>query len=315
MRFFISSNIKSNPPLYITVVIFLLSSVVYWVTTWIVYNAKYGLTYDRMFRYFFTDPLYPERIPLSQLLEDMHVNFFLFIMFLIVLASIFIHKCMKDSLKYTLILLSFVSGLVEFLSSLAVYYVSPAFIYLKIFSFLSFQVSTGTMILLALKLYLTREKEEPPERSLLYAIVFIFTSTVSLFVVLNFFLFVTKIGLTPDQVARYYLGDPAIFMRPKSLEGILEVLTPHTVAMALYLFALIHFAFFTNLRNRVAWSVVTLVSALVDNTSGLMIKYVGAHFAYIKLGSFLVLQLAMIYLSVAIIVSLLRHRAKAIVLL
>ncbi|MDQ7038172.1 MAG: hypothetical protein Q9N26_03090 [Aquificota bacterium] len=315
MRFFISSNIKSNPPLYVAVVLFLVSALVYWVIAWFVYSSKYGLNYERMFTYFFTDPLYPERIPLSQVLEDVHINFFLVTVFLIVLASVFIHKCVRDSIKYTLILSSFVSVLLDLGSSFLIYFLSPLFIYLKIASFIAFQVSTGIMILLSIKLYLTREKEEPPERSILYTLVFMFTSTVFFFVLINFFLFATKLGVTPQQVAKYYLGDPASFIRPKTFEGLLDVIAPHTVAMVVYLFALVHFSFFTNLKRKVFWSCVCMVSAILDNLSGLMIRFLSDHFAYLKIISFLLLQVSMLYLSIVVVVSILRHRAKAIVLL
>ncbi len=104
-------------------------------------------------------------------------------------------------------------------------------------------------------------------------------------------------------------------MRPKSLEGLLEVIGPHTVAMAVYLFALIHFTFFTNLKRKALWSCLTLTSALTDNLSGLLIRYVSGDFAYLKILSFLALQVSMTYLSLVILVSLIKHRAKAIVLL
>ncbi len=187
MRFFISSNIKNNPPLYLTVVLFLISSFVYWVITWFVYGERYGLTYRKMFTYFFSDPEFPEKIPLSQLLEDVHINFFLLIVFLIVLASIFIHKCMRDSVKYALIGTAFLSAVLEIASGFLIYFLSPIFIYLKIASFVSFQIATGLMVAFALKLYLSKEKEEPPERAILYTLVFVFTSTAILFVVVNFF--------------------------------------------------------------------------------------------------------------------------------
>ena len=315
MRFFISSNIKNNPPLYVMVVLFLISALVYWVISWFVYNAKYGLSYERMFTYFFTDPLYPERIPLSQVLEDVHINFFLVTIFLIVLASIFVHKCVREVVKYTLILLSFVSALLDLGSSFLVYFLSPAFIYLKIVSFIVFQTSTGIMLLLSIKLYLTREKEEPPERAVLYTLVFIFSGTVFLFVLINFFLFATKLGITPQQIAEYYLGNPTRFIRPKTLEGLLDVVTPHMVAMVVYLFALIHFSFFTNLKRKVLWSCICVGSAVADNLSGLMIRFLSEHFAYLKVASFLVLQASMVYLSLVVVVSIVKHRAKAIVLL
>ncbi len=214
MRFFISSNIKGNRPLYVTVLLFLFSSLLYWTSSWFFYGAKFGLTYDSMFTYFFTDPSYPERLPLSQLLEDMHVQMFLYVTFILVLSSIFMHKCMRDRVKFLLISLSFLSGVGDILSGLGVYFLGPFFIYLKLLFFFVFQISSGAMLALTLKLYITGEKEEPPERSILYSLVFIFALLTVLFTALNFFYSHTrsalhlKLWLTTTGETRLTLQDP-----------------------------------------------------------------------------------------------------------
>ncbi|NPA41896.1 MAG: hypothetical protein GXO18_06445 [Aquificae bacterium] len=315
MRFFISSNIKNNKPLYITVVFFLLSALLFWFISWLFYHYKFGLTYQKAFAYFFTDPEFPEKLPLGQLLEDIHIQLFLQITYILVLASIFLHKCIREKVKIFLIAISFTTLFADITLSFAVYYLSPLFIYPKILSFILFQLSTGAMIALSLKLYLSKEKEEPPERTILYALVFIFVSSSVLFAVLNFFLFLVKLGMTPDGVAQYYLGNPQKFIRPKTLEGMLSVISPHIIAMSIYLFTLVHFAFFTNIKRKTILSLLTLSFALLDNFGGLLIRYVDQSFAYIKLLSFLGLTTLMIYLSVAVAISIIRHRAKGIVLL
>ncbi len=315
MRFFISSNIKSNKALYITVLLFLIASLIFWVNNWLLYWFKYGLTYGGMFRYFFTDPEFPEKINLAQLIEDMHVQFFLMAIYFLVLASIFIHKCIREHIKYFLITATFTVGFLDVASGLLIYFIHEKFIYLKLFSFYAFQVFSGIMLLLTLKLYLSKEKEEPPERPLLYTLVFIFVTSAPLFVALNFFLFFIKMGFTPTSVAEYFLGNPEKFMRPKSMEGLIEIVSPHFVAMSVYLFTLIHFSFFTNLRKKVVWSIILMAAALVDNLSGLMIRFGGEIFSIIKLISFLVLSFGMLYLSFVATRSLLKHRAKEVILL
>ncbi|WP_457601302.1 hypothetical protein [Hydrogenivirga sp.] len=315
MRFFISSNIKSNAPLYVTVVFFLVSSLLFWLSGWAFYHFKFGLTYGRMFAYFYTDPQFPERIPFAQLLEDIHVQFFIYVTFILVLASIFIHKCVRDRVKYVLISLSFLSATLELLSGLLVYYLSPLFIYLKIALFFLFQISTGLMLLLALKLYLSKEREEPPERSILYSLVLVFTVSTLIFASLNFFLFLSKLGMTHVGVVEYYSGSPEKFIRPKTLSGMLSVINPHFITMGVYLFTLVHFAFFTNVRRKVLLSVATLGFALTDNVSGLLVRYVDPSFAYLKIVSFLGLTFMMVYLSLVVTLSILRHRAKTIILL
>ncbi len=315
MRFFISSNIKNNRPLYITVVFFLLSLLLFWSISWLFYHYKFGLTYENMFIYFFTDLQFPEKLPLGQLLEDIHIQFFLQITYLLVVVSLFLHKCTRYSLKVFLVSLSFSSAFVDILLSFAVYFLSPLFIYSKIFSFILFQVSVGAMIFMSLKLYLSKEKEEPPERTILYALVFIFAVSTILFSFLNFFLFLAKLGLSPSSIADYYAGNPEKFIRPKSLEGLLLVTVPHTLAMAVYLFTLIHFAFFTNVKRKVTLSITTLSFAIVDNFAGLFVRYFGELFAYIKLISFAGLSLSMIFLSLTVSASIVRHRAKGTVIL
>lgn len=315
MRFFISSNIKSNKPIYISVVFFLLSTLLFWTLSWLTYHLKYGLSYERVFLYFFTDPRFPEKLPLGQLLEDIHIQLFIQLTFVLVIASIFVHKCVKEKVKFVLVALSFLALITELLFSLGIYFLSPLFIYLKLFSFIIFQLSTGTMLFLSLKLYLSREKEEPPERSILYSLVFMFSLTTLIFALLNFFLFIIKFGITPDGVAEYYVGNPTKFIRAKSLEGVLEVFVPHLITMAIYLFALVHFAFFTNSKRKVLIAFLTFSFALVDNGSGLLIRFLSPDFAVLKLLSFLGLTAMMVYISLLVALSILRHRAKAIIVL
>jgi hypothetical protein len=49
--------------------------------------------------------------------------------------------------------------------------------------------------------------------------------------------------------------------------------------------------------------------------SGFLIRYVDPLFAYLKLFSFIGLTLTMTYLSLVVVISVLKHRAKAIILL
>ena len=315
MRFFISSNIKSNTPLHVTVVFFLLSALLFWFLSWLFYHYKFGLTYDAMFVYFFTDKEFPEKLPLSQLLEDIHIQLFIQITYLLVVVSIFLHKHTAERLRTALVIVAFLSALGDILLSLGVYFLSPLLIYPKILFFVLFQLSVGIMLLLSLKLFLSREKEKAPDRGLLYSVVFIFAFATVILTLLNFFLFVSKMGFSPISVAQYYEGNPQAFVRPKSLEGMLLVMVPHTIAMTLYLFTLIHFAFFTNLSKKTLLSFLVLSFALLDNFSGLMIRYVDGSLAYLKLLSFSGLSLMMLYLSLAVIVSILKHRAKSVVVL
>ncbi len=314
MRFFITSNIKGSPPLRTAVLLFLFCSLLYWLGNWLFYHFKFGLTYERMFTYFFMDPEFPERLPPAQLFEDVHIQLFLMMIFLIVLTPIFLHS-RADRFARLLVVSAFTAGTGEVLSSLGVYFLGPVFIYPKIALFLILQLSSGLMLLFSLRLYLTGEKEVPPERSMLYLVVLFLALSTVLFTVIGFFLFVAKMGITPQSVSEYYLGNPERFMKPKSLPTLMKVVSPHLLAMGVYVLALTHLAFFTNLRKKVLWTLSLFSLALAENLSGPLIRYVWEGFSYLKIFSFLGLSAGMVYLSMVVVLSVLRHRARGTVVL
>lgn len=309
MRFLITSNIKNNPPLRVLVILFLIGSLLYWIAGWFFYHYKFGLTYEKMFLYFFADPSFPELLPPAQLLEDIHIQLFMTIVFLTVLTPVFLHGSRSGRPGKLLLPAVFLGGAGEAIASAGVYLLGPSLIYLKILLFILFQVGAGFMILSSLRVYLTGGRETAPERSLLYAVVLFFALSTILFTLVSFFLFALKLGLTPESVSEYYRGNPHRFMKPKSLSLLLEVITPHLLAMSLYVFALVHLAFFTNLRRRILWSLLLFSCALTENLSTLLIRFLWEGFSYLKIASFLGLCAGMLYLSVVLIVSLLRHRA------
>jgi len=174
VRFLITSSIKNNPPLRVLVVLFLIGSLLYWVAGWFFYHYKFGLTYEKMFVYFFT----PHTVSAS--------------------------RCVSRR------------------GGGSVYLLGAPLIYLRILLFILFQIGTGFMILYSLRVYLTGKRETAPEKSLLYAVVLFFALSTILFTLVSFFLFAVKVGLTPQSVSEYYLGNPQKFMKPKSLSLLLE---------------------------------------------------------------------------------------------
>ncbi len=187
MRFIISANIKNNPPVYTAVVMFLIFSAFFWAVNWFWYKFKYGLSYEEIFIYLFTDPEFPEKIPLSQVLEDIHIDLFINSIFVLVIASLFIHKPFNIKLKMTLSFLPFVALLLEPAFTLLAYFINPLFIYLKLLMFIVLQFSLGLLIFMSLKFYLSKEKEAVPERSLLYGFIVSFGLCGMMFSFINFF--------------------------------------------------------------------------------------------------------------------------------
>jgi len=105
-------------------------------------------------------------------------------------------------------------------------------------------------------------------------------------------MFALKLGFTPRSVARYYLGDPDLFMNPRSLSGLLEVTHFHLFSMALFYLVFCHLLAFTPLRsNYKRWLGGCLAFSLsADLVCGWLIRYVWAGFAVVKLGAFFLLQ-------------------------
>lgn len=89
MRFFISADIKRNKALYYAVLAFLIFSLLFWIASWISFYGKYGLSYESLFKYYFMDPEFPQKISIAQISEDIHINLFLHGLMLLTLLSIF----------------------------------------------------------------------------------------------------------------------------------------------------------------------------------------------------------------------------------
>jgi len=297
MRFFISANIKENKPLYYAVLFFLLFLLLYWLASWVFFYTKYGFTYSSVFKYFFMDQEFPEAISLSQVSEDLHIGLFLKAFFLLVLLSLFLLSTFSDRLKTSLVILSFLLGLLESLSDLLILYLSPLFIYLKLLSFFGFQLSTGIVLLLTLIFLLHKGDEGSPGRSQIKLVIFLFALLLVAFVLTNFLIFFSKMGTSVESIKDYYLGNPQNFSKPKTFDGMFKVLYPHLLSMAVFSITVAHFVFFTPAKGKVFLSASLFLLSFLDNMLGLLIRFLHPDFALIKLLTFLSLQALLLYAS------------------
>jgi len=105
-------------------------------------------------------------------------------------------------------------------------------------------------------------------------------------------LYFHKMTLTPGSVVAYYLGDPDRFLQPRSLQGMLEVSHFHLFAMGMLLLVLTHLMLFVPLGNATkAWLIVVpFASAILDEGSGWLVRFVHPAFAWLKVAGFLLLQ-------------------------
>ncbi|MCS7084001.1 MAG: hypothetical protein NZL90_03315 [Aquificaceae bacterium] len=305
MRFFISAKIRQNPVLHASVIAFVIFSLLHWLFSWFYFYSKYGFSKERLISYYFLDPIEPQRPSLAQLSEDMHVSLFVNFMLIIVLLSILATVSRLKFAVFVSVFVSILAGL-YILSDIAIYAFGPQAVIAKLIFFVLYQLSLAIAIAFV-GFKVSFEDSIPPKTEFLKLIVGIFAifSIVFLLVsALNFFL---KMGFSAQGVKNYYLGNSELFLKPKSMEGIMKVFYPHIIAMAIYSLSLSHLLAFTKLSKFIALTIgiVVFLFSFLDNLSSILILLSGA-FAYLKLISFAVFETFALFGSLALLWSILR---------
>lgn len=140
----------------------------------------------------------------------------------------------------------------------------------------------------------------------LLKLIVVFTLVFMCFLWLTNLLLYLKIGFSYESIVEYYRGSEENFREPKSYLGLLEEAHFHFFSMAIILVTLNHLILFTKIKN--VWKLVIILasylSAFGDITSGWLIRYISPSFAYLKLGSVIVLQASFAALLVFVLIFL-----------
>ncbi|MEP7132479.1 MAG: hypothetical protein ABI914_04895 [Acidobacteriota bacterium] len=122
----------------------------------------------------------------------------------------------------------------------------------------------------------------------------------------NAILFVSRLGLTPASIAAYYRGSDADFRAPRTAGAMLEVTHGHLPMMALVLLLLTHLLIFApwSRRAKITMIAISFLSALVEEGSSWLVRFVDPRFAWLKLASFLTLQGALAFLLAGLLLFL-----------
>lgn len=140
----------------------------------------------------------------------------------------------------------------------------------------------------------------------LLRLIVVFTLFFFFFLWLTNLLLYLKIGFSYESIVEYYRGSEENFREPKSYLGLLEESHFHFFSMAIILVTLNHLILFSKIKN--LWKLVVILasylSAFGDIASGWLIRYVAPSFAYLKLGSILVLQVSFAALIVLVFIFL-----------
>lgn len=126
------------------------------------------------------------------------------------------------------------------------------------------------------------------------------------FWVTNAALFVSRLGMTPGSIASYYLGSDGEFRAPRTAGAMLEVTHMHLPMMALVMLLLTHLLLFApySKKAKMAMIAIAFSSALVEEGSGWLVRFVHPGFAWVKLMSFLILQGTLAFLLVGLVMFL-----------
>ena len=139
-------------------------------------------------------------------------------------------------------------------------------------------------------------------------IIILFTTLFFIFLWVTNILLYMQIGFNYEGIVGYYLGNEETFRPPKSYIGLLEEAHFHFFSMAILLVTLTHLILFTSIST--GWKLTLIIgsftSSFLEITSSWLIRYVSAQFAYLKLGSFIVMQLSLMAMMVIIIIYLFR---------
>lgn len=312
MRFFVSSNIKKNRVLFHGVVAFMVFALLFWLASWVHFYSRYGFSSESLKAYFFIDPELGERVSLAQISEDFHVGVFLHGMLLIVLLSLF--NLTRWSAGFKL----FLAGA---LSLLALFYVScdflvlllgPAFAVVKLLSFLAYQAVFLLLWVLTLYGLFTSPGNRPPDSSL-RMLLGLFAVFSLIFLLSNFLNFFLKMGFSPQGVKDYLLGNPELYVKGKSSEGLFKVFYPHLLGMALYALALSHLLPFAGIKRKTSllFGLFMFVFSFVENSSGFLVLYAGPFFAHVKLLSFWAFQVVAVGCTCLLLVASLRRERSS----
>lgn len=120
---------------------------------------------------------------------------------------------------------------------------------------------------------------------------------------INFLLYFSKMGLTAQSVQNYYLGSETEFLVPRSYQSMLEVTHMHLPMMAIVILVLTHLLIFAPFEHqtKLAFIFTAFLSALSNEASGWLVRFVSPEFAYLKIISFVVFQGCLAFLLISLV--------------
>ncbi len=153
---------------------------------------------------------------------------------------------------------------------------------------------------------------EQNRQMLMNALILMFLGYIALLWISNGMLYFHKMGLNPDSVVAYYLGSEQDFSQPKSYQSLLETAHFHVFAIGILVLTLTHLMLMTDLpvQLKIWLSGLTYLGALLNEAGGWLVRFVHPGFAYFKIGAFLLLEISLATLLIAVSASLIASRRR-----
>ena len=120
----------------------------------------------------------------------------------------------------------------------------------------------------------------------------------AIFWVTTFVMYFSKMGLSPQSVVDYYLGSEALYTQPRTFGSMLEVTHGHLPVMAMVALLLTHLFIFSgqSFRTKI-WAIAALfIAALSGEAASWLVRFVHPAFAWLKIASFLAMEMSMGYI-------------------
>ena len=121
-----------------------------------------------------------------------------------------------------------------------------------------------------------------------------------LLVVSGIMLFEEKIGFSILEINEYYLGSEEKFTLAKTSTGVLKIVLPHLFAFGLFSMVILHFLIFTTHKDTLHTKIlisILFISAFFEIFSSFAILIGAEFFSYIKIGSFILFESLIVYIS------------------
>ena len=148
MKFLVNGEFNNNRLLRVILIFTLFYVLLLWVTNILMYTQKIGVDYTSVVQYYLgSEEDFRNPVSYLGLLEITHIHLFLFAMALLLVNHLTAFLRLPQLVKLLMILISFTSGLLDIGSGWLIRFVSPSFAWLKIASFIIFQLSLLLLIM------------------------------------------------------------------------------------------------------------------------------------------------------------------------